>query len=357
MIRPLIANFLYYKQTLEDSWEGDEFTVGGLGLRRQYRALQKAFDNKPPLLYDRTGTIPHYIDFVNKSPMPIEGTSRSIKEIAVERARELIALNKPIKVFWSGGVDSTSMMVAFLLAGADKLEREQFEVYLTRAGIIEYENFFRRFVYPLPHRLIRECDSQISTKDYPTDFSRRTGYFRADPRVTPGPEDVWVVGEVFNCLFGPLNTNSPNYYTRDDLHHKDVIPGDVVEFLEPYTKRAPLDISIYKDYVWWVMFGFTWNLHKYRFSLDLPIRPTTSIEFCDTLDYQRWAITNHYAKHVGRNGEFCYKYPMKQYIIEYTKDEDYYYMGKKGSMPYEMGWQNPESRLYYRYLLEDGNKC
>lgn len=327
----------------------DEFTIDDDGVLARYEAFARFFWPSPKAIVDRTGSVPHFLRMDLRDPMPRDATSKSLTDIMIERAAELLRMNAPLKVFWSGGVDSTAMIVALLLADAD---REQFEVVLTTASIREHPWFFRKVVYKLRFRIIGSADSQMDPHQfgYHTDLD----YCRPDPRYFAEPADVWVTGELFNCLFGPLRIDTADGFRDASGTGQDAIPGQVADVLAPLLAASPRPMNDFADLLWFVMFTCSWVQHKYRFGVGLTHAPAAIIHFCDTVDFQRWALTGDEPKHADPRGRFSYKWPLKDFIYGFTKDEAYFAKGKKSSMPWENGAAKPGSPRFFRYLMEDG---
>ncbi|MDC7982225.1 hypothetical protein PQJ75_00635 [Rhodoplanes sp. TEM] len=329
----------------------DEFTIVDAHLLDELRAFYEVFGWTH--MGDRSGALPFFLRMTNDSPMPRDATSKTLAEIMMERATELVAMGRPLKVFWSGGVDSTAMIVSLLRAGA---RPDQVEIYLTTDGIAEYQWFFSKVIYGgrLPFRLIRPTESQAPTiglREYPDPRGRR----RVDPRPTPGPGDVWVTGELFNCLFGPHNAKIDIARETDEqADYRLRVPGRVLDFIAPLIDGCPRPLAGFPDLAWYQMFTCHWVKHKHRFVMNLPRKPDGYIRFCDTPDFQRWALTNAEPKMKDERGRPCYKHPLKRFIFEFTGDEAYFAKGKVGSMPIQPGHVPAANPMFYRYLMDDG---
>ena len=64
---------------------------------------------------DRSGTLEVTGLKIIASPIPsADGFNKSIEDVLLERAAEIWAVNKKVNVFWSGGIDSTAVLVALL---------------------------------------------------------------------------------------------------------------------------------------------------------------------------------------------------------------------------------------------------
>ena len=81
-----------------------------------FNQYEKFGMNRFNMIYDRTNVLPHYLNICkDKHPMPVkdDNFNKSFFEISEIRAKQLLSLQKPINVLWSGGIDST--FILFLL--------------------------------------------------------------------------------------------------------------------------------------------------------------------------------------------------------------------------------------------------
>jgi hypothetical protein len=71
-------------------------------------------------------------------PHIFSNSSRGLDELGNIRAQELLSLNRPIKFFWSGGIDSTLALTWLLV---NLTNSDQLEVYHTCESIVENEDY------------------------------------------------------------------------------------------------------------------------------------------------------------------------------------------------------------------------
>ena len=86
-----------------------------------------------PIPYDRTDKKRNMLN-VHIDPIPkVEiGWNKTLEECFLERAREIWAMEKPVRLWWSGGIDSTSALTAFLLT---KRKEDRLIVYMNNVAI------------------------------------------------------------------------------------------------------------------------------------------------------------------------------------------------------------------------------
>jgi hypothetical protein len=150
-------------------------------------------------------------------------------------------------VCWSGGIDSTSILVS-LLKIADKEILEKLVVLYNQASVYENSFFFHYFI-----------DGKIKAVD-----------FDVDPfEITTSNYDKIVVldGDTGNKIDGSPHINSLIINDRKELlfqswrsiDYRDIVPlatDFMIELLTESTKYAPIPIDTVSDLLWWIEFNF-----------------------------------------------------------------------------------------------------
>ena len=274
--------------------------------------------NRNPV-YDRTGVLPHYLNIspVHKIPSYDKNFNKSFYQVCGERAKELASLGKPIKVCWSGGIDST--FVLFFLS--QYVPKDQLTVYGTYSSVIESGNVFDLFI---------KDKFKYEIKIYPTkDVKNKI-------------EDcIWVTGFQGNQLFGPTD----NFFAKDRsvafFHHtlgtketiyenyKKYISPELIEFLQPSIDASPRKIETVADLRWYCIFNFDWYNGLYEMTPEMkPEKIDTIHHFFDTEDFQKWAIHTKepWTKEPGNPNthrwqmrDFLYNCGLKDYARNKTK--------------------------------------
>src|ERR1700733_10926414 len=99
---------------------------------------------------DRTGTITFPIKTKSLFPMPAYRTfTKTYEEVCNARAKELLERAEKLDVslysFWSGGMDSTTVLVS-LLKNATASQKDRIVVLMSEESISENPNFYRDHV-------------------------------------------------------------------------------------------------------------------------------------------------------------------------------------------------------------------
>lgn len=283
--------------------------------------------------------------------------SMSWADITDIKAQELWsqsrALNRPVLVRWSGGIDSTLVLIALLKhARADDLDR--LVVATTKAGVWESSHIY--FTY-------------LANKVKTVDFDYYIPSFTADTfanfiHVSGSPCDQLMIGMVamsepalqdpawFNISW--KNTVKLQEYLSLTKFHSDsdVLLDYIQQILCDNIESLDTDIHSIHQFVWWFNFNFfsiAQGAHEYTHwhaNNGIPVSVWKNHVFPWFYDtrYQKWAMTNSSRPDIifGKND---WKVPLKQYIYDYVRDPYYLeYKPKIGShgrttwRPPNKGW-------------------
>lgn len=285
--------------------------------------------NPRVIFIDRTNTIS--IPFHVKSLFPIPEfrlMSKTFEEICNERACELLSradkLGVTLYVFYSGGIDSTLLLIS-LLKNATIAQKANIIVLLSEESITENPNFYRDHI----HGKLRV--GSINT--FPYLLGRKCMFVGGEHNDQLFGSDM--MGELI-LEFGPSIIHQP--YNRDNFFkffNKRLNDNKGANFYLDMFERlkdvAPIDIVTSHDYLWWINFSLKWQTVFMRIlcrvaprnvsNIDLTYISTNYNHFYGTEDFQLWSMNNPDKKIKGTWN--TYKWVCKDIIYEYTKDADY----------------------------------
>lgn len=258
---------------------------------------------------DRTNTFLGRFKTV-KYPIPAIPTSftKTFDEISLARAQQIIDLDKEIVIAYSGGIDSTFVLVQFL-----KLlnNTNRIKLIMNQNSILENPNFYDSF--------IKDKINVVISNDY-------------HARYIPTSEQVLITGDQIPQLFG--QSLSVFMTNRNDDWRPFVLKNFTdtakarwfMETIQPWLSKAPFEINSIYDWIWWVSFSIRWDngrcrALKYNSSYNKDIFENNVLPFFRTDDYQLWSIFNHDKKIKSTPESF--KYIMKDNIFEFDGDTEY----------------------------------
>lgn len=117
---------------------------------KKFSFVFRIFGTKEPCIIDRTNTLRTPVVIKNVCPIPVfSPMKRPFEELCNERARELLmradALGSSIYVLWSGGIDSTLVLVS-LLKNASTAQKKNIVVLLSEESIGENPRFYQEHI-------------------------------------------------------------------------------------------------------------------------------------------------------------------------------------------------------------------
>jgi hypothetical protein len=271
--------------------------------------------SKDYFLCDRTNSIPHFLD-IDYSCYPIPTKTQTITDfssIVKYRCLELLSLNKPINVCWSGGLDSTFVLFSLLHYANDK---EQIRVYGTYNSIIESGDLFDKYI----KNNIKYKIKVNTSSEYNFDSSE---------------DAIYVTGAMSNQLFIPglsYNNNrdcllqfkdGKNIENSADLPYHGVLTESCVQFLNPSIINSIKPIITLQDLRWYINFNFTWyNVLTYSL-VGLDKHKSDKVHaFFNSEDFQLWSMFN---KDIPtKTGDYSdERWQIREAITEYIGDTFY----------------------------------
>lgn len=247
---------------------------------------------------DRTG-VGNYLEY--DCPMiPHDTTLLTFEECMMQRAEELWAYDKPIVLFWSGGLDSTAIYYALR-----ETQQSELTIRCNHHSVQEHPELFRTFDNP---DLVENLDL-------------------CDPKLFENDAILKVTGDCGDQLFGCKTAQG----LVGDMPWLDQWQSFMSERARDFwllqTGEAPFDIHTVIDLMWWA--NFTMEYAPYDFTMTCVYGNTFAYEttlayFCSD-EFQKWSITNHDLKYAG------WKMPMRDFVYKYSGDKEYSYQKQKRS--------------------------
>jgi hypothetical protein len=268
-----------------------------------------------PFLVDRTQTVswPFGEKLLDQFRLPdLSGTPVTFQEAGIVQANSLLDRRSKIYLFWSGGIDSTFMLVSFLLTNRDLAD--QVVVVLNEDSIREYPAFYKNH--------IQGQFELMSTE-------------RAMAQASLGSlNGLFLSAEHADQLFGSPLTNVIHQRFGNGVLSTPV--AGIVAVLEKFGidqqasqciadlyqqtfKHSPRPIETVWDWFWWHGFNFKWQMIGLK--LKTRLDPTTElVTFYSGVDFQRWSVNQR----PDLTNIETLKNIAKQTILDFTQDQDYF---------------------------------
>jgi hypothetical protein len=286
-------------------------------------------------IIDRTGTLKFPINVEITSNIPkFVHFSKSYKDVCLDRTKEILnksmSLDKKIAVMYSGGIDSV-LILCLLLQLSTEDQKNKIIVFLSEDSINEYPDFYKKYI-----RGKLQVESVFNLK-YILDTN----------------EYLIVNGQHNDQIFGSGNLSQyvrffgakglkKEYTSTDLLNFYNKLSNNIelnkfyVEYFSKLFNKSPIKLTSILDHLWWLDFCLRWQHGKYYYVtfftknklLSKDYMETNYLSFFDTIEFQLWSM-NNLDKRMRDTWE-SYKYPAKEIIHEFTKDNYFFENKVKG---------------------------
>ena len=277
---------------------------------------------------DRSGTLDTPGLKLTAEAIPdASGFTKTLEDVMLEEAKRIWDLNREFRVYWSGGIDSTGVLTA-LLQTVQPGDLDRMTVVYTandasRSSTTEYPEFFRDYI-----------DGKLKTFCV---NSGPGGHFLGSPvnmlaskvggDLAENAEKgvLCVTGELGDQAFGSAafsnNADLINMTADDYLKGDEFQP--FIEDIKRLNSASPIDTDKLVDLLWWWNFAVKWQEVRWRATVCLEdgSKLANVHAFFGGEDFQRWSIANPDKK--IKDTPASYKFSLKDFIFDYTKDADY----------------------------------
>jgi hypothetical protein len=274
--------------------------------------------------------------FVSRLP---QSTTLSLSEIYDRRALEIfnvaVETNKNIMIQWSGGVDSTSMLIAFL-KNLSRAEQDIITVAMSTNSLVENPIFYQKYISK-KLKIINWLDIDINNE-----FLDKNIILHGDPA---------------NCLYGPSgmmysDLSKTGRHLEPWKHHKDSIIASINKQIPNYPDTVDIGewyvdkissvleelsmggVTTVCDWWWWQYFNFKWYgsiirpLAWCRKNYAVPISKSnyeffSRNTFYAAQEFQDWSYTNLH-RLINKNPSDAYKPEVKKYILDFDNNRTYH---------------------------------
>jgi len=260
------------------------------------------------------------------------------KECCDKRAKEIwdlsTRLNKPIGIMWSGGIDSTRALVAFLENFPLAELKDKLHIICSEYSALENPVFYQKFIVPnfklissenLPWLLDKNMlivtgelnDELVGTHTLKNFLANNTDTYK----------EKFNKQKIFNFVNAKIKDDKVT-----DLFVNSVING---------ASHYGITLENEADWFWWWNFTFKWQLvfmrlltiamPKYWSSFNDEFISTYIHHFYATEDFQLWAINTPETRVIQKWTE--YKLQAKKEIFNFDGNRDYFEnKTKRGSL-------------------------
>lgn len=265
-------------------------------------------------------------------PTDLTGFDLSYEQCSEKRVNELYELSKkidkPITIFYSGGIDSTFVVASFMKYLSPNEFKDRVRVAMTLDSIHENYNFYYNYIRPYATIISSEpIEAKFDKNSIIVSGEHNDQLFGSDLMAKVYKQfDNWDViaqpysrGFLVDVFFNKfLSVESSNYWF-------DLMDAQI-------KNTAPCEIKTNFDFFWWYNFNYKWQSVYFRMLMGAPLTSSVTIDddflnnyyfhFFSCHDFQKWSMLNHHLK-IKNNDWSTYKWECKKLIYEFNKDSEY----------------------------------
>lgn len=268
-----------------------------------------------------------------------EAKSIDLDDCMDRRAQELNMLSGKKIILWSGGIDSTALLVSMM----KRNEINNYEICYTKTSIEEYPWFFEKY--------IRNSNSKF------LDVKNNVNVFYNDifndgdiDFIITGYNGDHIFGVDYNCV-----TDKSISLESDWKVALNLVGKELEVFIESVAKKSPYQIKTIEDLYHYIYFVFDWNYDIYNNGLLLKdvSKIKKHIPFYDTEYFQSWRLYHfdslkiHSWDNMKNN-----KFVAKKYIYDFTKEKDYFKYKQKEISTKKL-FSDYSRHNFHNYIMED----
>lgn len=278
---------------------------------------------------DRSGTIRFPIKTKSLFPIPkLVPFSETYEAVCNARAAELLEradqLNTKLYIFWSGGIDSTTVMVS-ILKQATSSQLNRVVVLLSEDSIAENPVFYQQYIRG---KLTTESSTMfpylLGQKHVIVNGEHNDQLF--------GSDIVAAVIQRFGAevIHKPYDRALFLTFVSERIGNQDIAES-YISLFEKLKENAPVPIDTNYKLFWWINFSIKWQTVYTRTlsfaskrnasHIDASYLETYYAPFFNTEKFQLWSMHNPDEK--IRDEWRTYKWAAKELIYNFTKDKDY----------------------------------
>lgn len=269
-------------------------------------------------------------------PTPNPNFNLSFGDCSINRAEEIYQqhrkLQVPIQLYWSGGIDSSAALAAFVeLLGAAEAKK-CLEIVMTSSGIIENPFMWEQLIRKENFKIINTLNT--------------TEHWDGSAIMVNGEQGDQVQGtDIYRMLIQQHGESAlvipwtPDLIINFIQFKAKVTEYDAIrlaEVLINQVRQAPIDIITLGDFWWWINFTCKWAATFYRIvTKSIPNVDATFIDnyffpFYGSNDFQLWSMYKREEKHKGNWA--TYKWKAKDFVCNFLGNDEYQAKHRQGSL-------------------------
>jgi hypothetical protein len=327
---------------------GGLYKISGFDSYNKMLEINEIFSSQPRHFpVDRTLNISPPLKIKIRRPWQTPTIQLSLSEALEQRVKSIEQQwpNKKINVFWSGGVDSTAVVTAFL---SNLSDHSQLRILYSPYSYYEhpaYLDFLKKF-------------TQVELIDISGPIYLNTQFDGMFVTGDSGDETHASLDQSFFETFG-FEVLQKSWH---DFFYAQNPNSNFIEFCEQYFSRSGIPIHTVLEARWWFYINSKLNcmlFNKFPFWLDYPNFNFNQVQgFFDCAEFESYIAYNINSIMPNRDYK-SWKTPLKDYCYQFDSINDWHQNKKKvnsSQLNFYIDKKTILKNLQYIYILEDGTR-
>ena len=349
MSLPLLTsvNHLYIRKILE--WRDTCYTpvgflqkINGFDQYNHLVDINAIFSTAPKGdIVDRTQTVTSPYKFFIQTPWTIPTSSLPFEQVMQRIVAEYLKQDQLLNLCWSGGIDSTSIIIAFLKHTPD---HSRLRILYSPYSVYENRDFFD---------LLQKNYSHVEMLDISGDVYIKTHF---DGHFVTGHGGDEFTASLDETFFNAVGENGL-YQPWQDYFYKITSDDALVEFAESYFSQSGRPIKTLLDARWCYYTFAKSQIFAFRdnsFLLNQDSYSTTNVSgFFASPEFETYMYHNIDQSLDPSKGYLGYKQFIKEYIYQFDQNQPYYETkGKTNSGQFEWYTEKKIRLLDQRWIFK-----
>jgi len=260
-------------------------------------------------MWDRTETLTPNTTIKCITPIGAVEATPNIYDICMSRAKELAEVakkeGKKIHVFWSGGLDSTTVFLAL----REVTDAKDLVVMYTKASLKEYPGFFEAYIHPI----------------YETyEFSMNSVWLAVEHACSNG---VAVTGEIADQLFGSVMYIGKSVDELQQPWRNFNVNLCKQPAVENLVFACPTKVTNVAEFLWWFNYSSKYQNVQLRMLVDntVTVLNKNIFHFFDTAEFNNYSVSTPIEEKLPGFDTKQYKKPLRDVIHSLSGDFEYAY--------------------------------
>lgn len=280
-------------------------------------------------IHDRTGAIRHFLpmrDYLRplarfNDAYRHRDKQNLFEELMCIRGELLLSRDKLINVFWSGGLDSTTLLLTLIYL-TDHAKRKQIRVIGTHDSVVESGPIFDYY--------IKHSGVQLAI----TPRWRREELFKTHLSMIDFDNEFFVDGHTADSFYGKQQIFAPQW--RPDLLdekwedavciiHRHEEGNKIINFTQPAIDAGNYLPETYRQFLWWYKLNFGMHQQTYASTASVAGKIAETVRFFDWDPFIQWAMI--YGPDIIEQQPD--KMPQRLWLWKLTQNAEYSFLKKR----------------------------